>query len=465
MATTPTIAGDLTATWARFASEITYERLPTEAVSALKGLVLDTLGTALAGSTLGDCAPNVARFVKANAGAPEATLLGHGTRIGVLPAAFANGAFAHSLNYDASGPLGGHIGVASVPAALVMAERRGSVNGKDFLAAVAVAAEFTGRLAGALSAAGVDANEKFLEGQLLGYFGATVAAGRVMRFTPEQMHDAIGIALMQAAGTRQVSLEGGAAKAIYGGYSNHGAVMSVLLAEQNIDAKCAALDGPAGIFGLFYDRRFDVPTIAEGIGVEYRGLDIRFKPWPTSNRLHPFIEAAIELRREHRVAVDDISAIHLDVSPRNQAWLEPSTERRHPHNAATAANSIYFGVAKALANGNVTLADVTPEGLEQKDVAALADLIEYSLDERLSQADAGVELRLRNGTSLTGRVAGKRRPMSYAQLVTKFQDCAQYAAQPVSAQAQAELAERIDRLEDVADVGTLLTILTHWSPS
>src|SRR2546428_5232134 len=129
-----------------------------------------------------------------------------------------------------------------------MAEKRGGVSGREFLASVAVAAELTARLAGALSAAGVDANEKFLEGQLLSYFGAAAGAGRVLRFTPERMHSVLGLALMQAAGTRQVSFEGGEAKAIYGAYANHGAVLSALLAEQGIGARCAVLEGPAGIY-------------------------------------------------------------------------------------------------------------------------------------------------------------------------------------------------------------------------
>ena len=85
--------GSLTRRWANFASEIRYEDLPAETVRTVKGLVLDTLGTALAGSSLGDCAGAVARFAAAQAGAPEATLLGFARRVSVLTAAFANGAF------------------------------------------------------------------------------------------------------------------------------------------------------------------------------------------------------------------------------------------------------------------------------------------------------------------------------------------------------------------------------------
>ena len=129
-------------------------------------------------------------------------------KVPALTAAFANGSTAHALNYDALGGDGGHLGFSSVPGPLAAAERKTTVSGKELLAAMAAAAEVTARLARALSAAGVNANERFLEGQLLGYFGAAVGAGRVLGLSIEQMHSTFGLALMQAAGTMQVVFDG-----------------------------------------------------------------------------------------------------------------------------------------------------------------------------------------------------------------------------------------------------------------
>lgn len=415
----------------------------------LKGLVLDTLGASLAASTLGDCCAQVANVVRGNPGAPEATVLGYGDRVSILLAAFANGALAHALNFDALGAAGGHTGVAAVIAPLVMAEKVGRISGREFLTSVAVAAELTARLAGALSAAGVDANEKFLEGQLLSYFGAAAGAGRILRFTPERMHNLLGLALMQAAGTRQVSFEGGEAKAIYGAFANHGAVLSALLAEQGIGARCAVLEGRAGIYGLFYGGKYDAGVLQNGLGTEFHAIDTVFKPWATSGVLHPFIEACLKLRKE--VAPSQIARIRLHVTNYEKAWLEPIEERRRPHNAATAANSIFFGVAKTLVNGNVTLADFTPQGLAQPEVLALAAAIDYSVSNLQT-----IEVTLRGGEVLKAPVGDKRRPLGYEQLAAKFRDCAQYAARPVSVE---EVIERIANLENEADVALLPALL------
>ena len=166
---------------ARFTSELRYEDLPSEAVTLLKWLFLDTVGTALAGTTLGAGCEEGSRVVGSAAGTPECSVIGFGQRAPALNAAFANGSTAHALNYDALGGDGGHLGVNSVPAPLAAAERQGGVSGKELLCGMAASAEVTARLAGALSMVGVNANAKFLEGQLLGYFGAAVGAGRVMR--------------------------------------------------------------------------------------------------------------------------------------------------------------------------------------------------------------------------------------------------------------------------------------------
>jgi 2-methylcitrate dehydratase PrpD len=193
---------------ARFGADLRYEDLSSEAVATLKKLFLDTVATALAGTMLGAGCAEVMQVVRAAAGTPESTLIGCGLKAPALTAAFANGATAHALNYDALGGDDGHLGVTTLPAPLAAAERCGGVPGTELLAAIGAAAEITARLAGALSSVGINPNRKFLEGQVLGYFGAAVGAGRVMGLSAAHIHSALGVAMMQAGGTMQVVLEG-----------------------------------------------------------------------------------------------------------------------------------------------------------------------------------------------------------------------------------------------------------------
>jgi 2-methylcitrate dehydratase PrpD len=444
----------LTEEWATFASKLRYADLPTELVKAAKCLVLDTMGVSIAASTLGDCCEQVAGMLRNNIGPPQCTVLGFGIRTSNLLAGFANGALSHALNFDALGRLGGHVGLAAVPAPLVMAEQLGGVTGKEFLTAVAVAAEFTVRLAASLKA--VNASERSLEGQVLSYFGAVVGAGRVLRFTPDAMHRAIGLVLMQAAGSRQLSFEGSSAKAIYGAFPNHAAILSVLMANQGIDGRCAAVEGQAGLFKLHYGGRYNPSVLTCGLRREFFAEHLLFKAWPTSTHLYPFIEASLRIRDELQFNPDAIRRIRLKVGPAAMPWLEPADERRRPRNAATAANSVYFGVAKALANGTVTLSDMTPDGLAQAAALRLCELIQYMPS--TNDDDIAVEVLLNDGSVLANAAGRQSAELGFDKLTVKFRDCVRYSAATLPSDAIDELIDRLAQLENETDVGALVRL-------
>ena len=449
---------------ARFVSELRYEDLPAEAVAVLKMLCLDTVGTALAGTTLGPGCNEVARVVRDAGGAPECTVMGYGVKVPALTAAFANGATAHALNYDALGGEGGHLGVSTLPAPLAAAERRGSVSGKELLAAMGVAAEVTARLAGALFRANVKANETFLEGQLLGYFGAAAGASRVMGLSVQDTHSALGAALMQAGGTMQVVFDGDPpAKAIYGGFANLGGMLAALLAQQGVGAEVRVIDGPAGLYGMFYHGTYDHGAIIDGLGEDFDLLKARFKPWPTSGIVHPFIEAACTLAQQHRLGADDIASVTVRSNDHFMNWVEPQAERQRPPNAASAANSVQFAVGKAFAHQAVGLADFTAEGLEDPEALAIAALTGYEVVESMRGLTGQVEVTTRAGDVLSETVpvplGHPSRPLSLDQIVAKLRDCASHSAHPIQADALEQLVERVDRLEDLEDVRVLADLV------
>ena len=452
--------GDPTKALAHFVSGLKYEDLPSEAVTILKMLCLDTIGTALAGTTLGPGCDEVRRVVRDAGGAEECTVIGYGLRAPALTAALANGATAHALNYDALGGEGGHLGVSTLPAPLAAAERRGNVSGKELLAAMGAAAEVTARLAGALFRANVKANETFLEGQLLGYFGAAAGASRIMELSDQDTHSALGAALMQAGGTMQVVFDGDPpAKAIYGGFANMGGTMAALLAQQGLGADIRVIDGPAGLFGMFYRGAYDHGAITDGLGEDFDLLKVRFKPWPTSGIVHPFIEAACTLANRHQIRRSDIGSVMVRSNDHFFNWVEPQGERQRPPNAASAANSVQFAVGKAFAHQAVGLADFTSQGLEDPEALAIASLTHYEIVESMTGLTGQVEVTTRSGEVFSETVpvplGHPSRPLSMEQIIAKLRDCATHSSSPISSHALEQLVQEVDRLEDMADVRVL----------
>ena len=448
----------LTRAVSAFIADLRYDELPHQVVEVVKRIALDTIGTALAATTLGDGCAQAESVVGGAGGRAESSLIGYGKKAPALTAAFVNGSTAHALNFDALGGSGGHLGVSTLPSALAAAERRGGVSGREFIVAMAAAAEVTARLAVALSRAGVNANERFLEGQLLGYFGAAVGAGRVMGLGAERMHSALGTALMQAGGSMQVVFDGDPpAKAIYGGFANLGGMLAALLAEQGLGAEVAALEGQAGLYGLFYGGVYDPSALSEGLGEEWRLLDARFKPWPTSGNVHPYIEAAIRVAAQG-IGAADVQAVVAHAGAALRPWCEPIEERRRPPNPTSAANSIVYGIAKALTNGQVVLGDFTSAGLLQDEALHIADLATCEIDEAYA-GQGTVEVYTADGRVLAESVevalGHPSRPLSDEQLIEKFKDCAGYAADHIPEAQVQKLIDSLGSLETLDDAGRI----------
>ena len=452
--------GNNTEALAAFAASLRYKDLPVEVVTAVKRMILDSLGTALAATTLGDGCKESIAVMQRLGGPEEATILGTKTRIAATGAAFANGALVHALNYDPIGATIGHVGVICLAAPLAVAEATGGKNGRDLIVASAVACEITARITEAIARTGRRPSDKFLSGQLLTYFGAAAGAGHILGLDAKGMQNALGLALMQMAGSRQI-VQGGdpPAKAIYGAFPNQAGVQAALLAEAGLGADIDIFGKPAGLYPVIYDGDGDMAALTENLDSEFFLAKVGFKPWPTSDQLHPAIEAAMQIARDGIVPAD-IQAVEITV-PRNvEPWCEPLADRRRPANPAAAANSIPFCTAKALVHGNVTLADFTESGLKDEAVLRVSDNTIYHLND--DGSGATVKITLTDGTDRTAQIAqplgSSARPISDDRLKDKFRDCCRHATSPLTHTHVEALIEMVDNLETLSDVGKLTAL-------
>jgi 2-methylcitrate dehydratase PrpD len=446
VATSPTQA------LAEFAAALTFDRLPTAVVANLKLMILDALGCAIAATTLGEGCRETIAVMQSLGGKPESTIIGSGGKVSAPNAAFANGALVHALNYDPIGSEIGHVGVVCLAAPLATAEAIGGVSGADFLAASAAACEISARITASIARTGRRPSEKFLSGQLLSYFGAAAGAGRVLSLDAAQMRSALGLALMQMSGSRQIVLGGDPpAKAIYGAFPNQGGVLAALLSKQGLRADCDVIGEPAGLYPMIYGGDCDVAALTEGLGAQFLLNEVEFKLWPTSNHVHAFIEAASNIPRLNASAIREIEIV---VDGKLRPWCEPLDKRRRPDNAAAAANSIPFCVAKSLVHGNVTLGDFTFGGLRDGIALVLAERTVCRFDQ--SARVAVVKVHTTGGVDYEAAIelplGHKSRPVSREHLVEKFRDCCRYAAQPLPPDSVENIIMLIDNLPELDDV-------------
>ncbi|MBI2907330.1 MAG: MmgE/PrpD family protein [Chloroflexi bacterium] len=438
-----------------------YSDLPSEAVEATKKDILDTLGAILAGSA----APGgreIAELMKELGGRPESTVLVYGGKISSVSAAMANGAMGHALDYDDTHDQGIiHAGVTVVPAAFATAERVGKVNGKDFIAAVALGVDVACRMA----LANNEGPAGWILTPLYGFFGAAAAAAKVMGLDEAKTVSALGIAYAQASGNNQSVDDGALTKRMQAGFAARGGVMAALMAQKGITGAINSLEGGRGIYKLYHGGDYNPAPLTDQLGAKFEVADLSFKPYPCCRTLHPYIDAALALAKEHNLRAEDVEEIAIGINKENHPRAYPLEVKCNPRTVVDAQFSIPYAVACALAKRQVVISDFTEAGIQDKTVLTLANKVRPRFEPKMIRRELTpglVEVKTRSGSFskyIDIAYGHPKNPMSMGDIVAKFEDCARNAARPIPKDHVTRAIEMVAHLEKQEDVGGIVGLL------
>jgi len=448
-------------TLAEHVCRTTFAQLPVEAASAARRDILDTLGAALGGSL----APGVAELagvVRRWGGREESSLLLLGGKLPAPQAAMVNATMGHALDFDDTFDKAGNIhpGVSTLAASLAIAEMQGGVSGREFVLAVALGLDVACRLA---LAAPIDRG--WHRTAAFGIFGATAAAGKLLRLTPEQMVNALGIAYSHAAGNRQCIVDGALTKRLQAGQAASSAVLSAVLAGEGFTGAHNVFAGRFGFFPMYQPDGYELAAIADGLGTVFRGVEISFKPYPCGRPNHALLDAALELYRRLDLASAgagaEIAEVVIATNPRTyRDQLSPEAGKRRPSQVVEAQFSIPFLVAAALVHGRVGISEVARVGDPQ--VLALAARIQGAVREDALSSWAQVTVRRSDGRQdtqeTTGPSGSPERPLSDARLQEKFRDCAAHAVKPIAPEVVERAIQLIQHLDEAEDATALIRL-------
>lgn len=436
--------------------------LAPQTLHAAKRAVLDGIGVMLAASgTSTDILP-FRELALVQSGAPQASVLGFGDRLSVDQAALVNGAMAHALDYeDAFDPVPLHPNASLLPAALACAEAFGCT-GREFLAAVILGCDLVCRMGLALR----EPMERlgWYPPPILGAFGATLAAARIMRLSPRQLCDAWSLLLCQNSCAGEIKFSPDSTlRAVREAFPAHAAVLCVQLASRGVRGFDAPLEGRAGFYQLFAGGAYDADVLLEHLGETFWIEQLSFKCWPACRGTHAYIEAAQVLRSRAGVDPSLIESFICVGGQAQQMLAEPRASKQAPHTLIDAKFSLPFTVALALVHGEIGLNSFTERMLADRAVLALAARSDFRLepDASWNEATRGkLIVRLRSGEALTHEVhaalGDPQRPLSDEALRGKFIECAAHAGRPFSSERAHRLAQRIFALENELEVASLL---------
>jgi 2-methylcitrate dehydratase PrpD len=448
----------LSSSLAAFVVNTDYTDLPQRTREITKRCLLDGIGVSLAASGMGEGCRAFLDLGAAQGGHPTCTVLGTGRKLPVEAAAFANGAMAHAMDYeDAHDGTLLHPNAAAIPASLAVAEAFGPVSGRDLIAALAVGCDVAVRLGLALRVSLSDLG--WYPPPMLAAFGATAAAGKLLRLSAQQISDAFSLTLCQSVCSGEIKYSPDSViRAVRDAFAARAAVSSALLAARGVTGFDAPFEGRAGFYAMYARGSYDATTILQDLGTRFEIENISFKPWPSCRGTHSAIEAALKLLDAHRFDVSDITAVALNGSRIMRMLNEPHATKRHPTTAIDAKFSLPFTTAAALVYGRVTLEEYSPAALADERVLALAERVSLEIDPSLAENDIGCRLRIstRSGAAYSIEVStplgSPQNPLSEARFIEKFVDCAGYAALPLGAARAAEVAGAAFELDSINDV-------------
>jgi 2-methylcitrate dehydratase PrpD len=453
---------DISEEFATHVANTRYEALPHAAAEAAKKSLLDTIGVILAASGMEQAVRPVVDLARESGHKGESLLLGFGERIPVAAAALANGAMAHCLDFDDRTTWGAHSGSSLIPAVLSVAENRGGISGKRLIAAIAIGQDIFVRLRCSV----LDDHQWNLS-TVMGIFSAVAGASHVLGLSRDQIVNAFGIASIQSSGTMQAIYSGSHLRGMYAGFSANAAVVAVLLAEKGLTGVRDSFEGKAGVLPMYFGEDYDRERMLAGLGQNYLGANMLYKPWPVVGLAHTYIHATIQLMARHALVAGDIEEIRVYVADRQMEMCVPIERRRSPETAVDAKFSLPFCVALAAVKGEIKIKDFTPAALCDRDVLAMsARVVPIGDDsaEVTSKMPVGrVAIVTRNGKEfeqLGSDVPGSAdAPLDWDAVTAKFIDCANAAAVPVATSAIARAVQLVTQLEDIEDVTALVRTL------
>jgi 2-methylcitrate dehydratase len=410
-------------------------------------VLLDTLGCAVAGF---DSPPGrISRAVFAEmGGASESTLIGTGGRLPCASAAFVNGTIVRYQDLNDTYLRAGAIGHYSeiIPTVLAVGERAGA-SGSDLLGAIVLGYELLGssNFHGPRVVQGV---------ATFGSIAVPALAGRILGLNPDQIANAIGLAL--TTGTVLLTWFGERTdmpmiKSSVFSSTAHNGILSALLAQKGFTGPQNAVNTYLENFEV--PERYEPPAPGEFTVLEHNLI----KGYAAQVYTLAPIEAVLQLVREHELAdgaVDEVIVRGSDdlvrLAAKAAAYL-PSTREAADHSAP-------YVLAMAILEGDVLPAQYERRQWEDESVLSLMQKIHF---EGGGARPFGARVEIRSGQSVHALEIEAPRghpenPMTEEEVRGKFR---RLVAGRLNNAAQERVIELVARFEQAAGAGPLLEAL------
>jgi 2-methylcitrate dehydratase PrpD len=445
----------------RFVRGLSIGDLPRGVVDKAKLVFLDTLGVALASSTM-DFGAMATRVAQSLGGSPNSRLVGSDSKVAAANAVLANGTLAHGLDYDDTLEEAiVHTGCCAGITALAVGEEVGA-DGRMVLEAAVAGTEVMCKIG--IVAPGKFHARGFHPTALCSTFGAAAAAGKLYGLELDQWSDAFGICGSQSSGIIEYLADGTWTKRMHPGWAAHGGVIATLLAREGFRGPEKVFEGTHGFFQSFggpAEYRFE--KLLE-LGKIWETPRLTFKSYPCGSISHPYMDCALKLRHKYAPAPDQIVEVVCRTAqgPVHRLW-EPLADKQRPASSYGAKFSLPYCLAVMLIRGRAGLEEFTEEAIHEPSVLALARKVRYELDPTIDYPrhfSGHVKICLADGSVLEENQphprGGLEDPLPPEEIEAKFRANARLRLPPERAD---QIIAAVGCLEELPNMTSLADLL------
>ena len=217
---------------------------------------------------------------------------------------------------------------------------------------------------------------------LVGIFGCTLAAARLLGLSREQTVMAQGIALSMGAGSLEFLEDGAWTKRMHPGWAASSAITAATLARNGFVGPRAAYEGRFGLFSSHLGPHLagaDLSLATANLGASWEIEEVAIKPIPACHFTHAAADAAVALSTSMNPA--DIASVDVLIPAEViKTVCEPEENKRAPANSYDAQFSIPYIVATGLLRGRFTLDELEDKAITDPEILALARRVDYAAD-------------------------------------------------------------------------------------
>ncbi|RLE53410.1 MAG: hypothetical protein DRJ26_03360, partial [Candidatus Methanomethylicota archaeon] len=240
----------------------------------------------------------------------ESSIIASSVKTSCVFASFINSVLVNALDYDDTSQAD-HPGATIIPAALAVAEKIGSISGKELITAIILGYEICEKIGRAIQPSWIRYIK--VHGMSHQTFGAVGAASKLLKFDKWKFLNAIGLAgaFSPVPHAGKFGLDERPVVWIKNNvaWTSLAGVFAALLAEKGFIGSRSILDGDTGFWIMASSDKcgFDEMVKFEA----YEILSVSFKTYPCCRWLHTTLDALRDIILHENISVDDVKKVNV----------------------------------------------------------------------------------------------------------------------------------------------------------